>query len=110
MTGWELGNCQRYGWDPIVIVFNNMGWEMLRVFQPESKFNDLSDWRFAELAPMLGGDGVRVHTRGMLKSALHAAVSRRGRFQLIEVMIPRGVVSKSLQRFVAGMRRRVEAP
>ncbi|MEJ7807135.1 MAG: thiamine pyrophosphate-dependent enzyme, partial [Telluria sp.] len=23
MTGWELGNCQRYGWDPIVIVFNN---------------------------------------------------------------------------------------
>jgi indolepyruvate decarboxylase len=46
----------------------------------------------------------------MLKSALHAAVSRRGRFQLIEVMIPRGVVSKSLQRFVAGMRRRVEAP
>ncbi len=110
MTGWELGNCQRYGWDPIVIVFNNMGWEMLRVFQPESKFNDLSDWRFAELAPMLGGDGVRVHTRGMLKSALRAAVSRRGRFQLIEVMIPRGVVSKSLQRFVAGMRRRVEGP
>lgn len=107
MTGWELGNCQRYGWDPIVIVFNNRGWEMLRVFQPESKFNDLSDWRFADLAAALGGDGVRVHNRAMLKSALQTAISRRGRFQLIDVMIPQGVVSKSLERFVAGMRQRL---
>ena len=63
MTGFELGNCRRYGWDPIVIVFNNASWEMLRVFQPESAFNDLDDWRFAELAGPLGGDGVRVRTR-----------------------------------------------
>ena len=41
MTGWELGNCRRYGWDPIVIVFNNASWEMLRAFQPEAGFNDL---------------------------------------------------------------------
>ncbi len=35
MTGWELGNCLRYGWDPIVIVFNNAGWGMLQCFQPD---------------------------------------------------------------------------
>ena len=35
MTGWELGNCRRYGWDPIVVLFNNASWEMLRAFQPE---------------------------------------------------------------------------
>ena len=35
MTGWELGNCRRYGLDPIVVLFNNQSWEMLRVFQPE---------------------------------------------------------------------------
>jgi indolepyruvate decarboxylase len=29
MTGWELGNCRRYGWDPVVLVFQH-GWEMLR--------------------------------------------------------------------------------
>jgi len=58
MTGWELGNCRRYGWDPIVIVMNNLGWEMLRVFQPESRFNALDDWCFAEVAVPLGGDGV----------------------------------------------------
>ncbi len=46
MTGWELGNCRRYGLDPIVVLFNNCSWEMLRVFQPESRFNDLDDWPF----------------------------------------------------------------
>ena len=27
MTGWELGNCKRYSWDPIVLLFNNASWE-----------------------------------------------------------------------------------
>ncbi len=106
MTGWELGNCQRYGWDPIVIVFNNQGWEMLRQFQPESHFNDLSDWHFADLAASLGGDGQRVTTRAELSAALQAAASRRGRFQLIEVMLARGTASRTLRRFVDAIRRR----
>jgi indolepyruvate decarboxylase len=105
MTGWELGNCRRYGWDPIVILFNNASWEMLRTFQPESKFNDLGDWRFADMAAGLGGDGYRVRTRRELRDALAQAVTTRGRFQLIEAMIPRGVLSSTLQRFVGGVRR-----
>ena len=104
MTGFELGNCQRYGWDPIVIVFNNASWEMLRVFQPESAFNDLSDWRFAEHAGPLGGDGVRVRTRMELAAALAHAHATRGRFQLIEVMLARGDTSNTLARFVAGFK------
>ena len=109
MTGWELGNCRRYGWDPIVIVMNNLGWEMLRVFQPESRFNDLGDWRFAELAAPLGGDGVRVATRRELAAALEAAAGRRGRFQLIEAMIPAGSVSPTLGGFVGALQRRSAA-
>ncbi|MEI8170184.1 MAG: indolepyruvate/phenylpyruvate decarboxylase [Rhodoferax sp.] len=105
MTGWELGNCKRYGWDPIVLVFNNASWEMLRTFQPESKFNDLGHWGFAEMASGLGGDGVRVGTRAELKAALEKAVVTRGRFQLIEVTIPKGVLSSTLERFVAGVKR-----
>jgi len=105
MTGWELGNCRRYGWDPIVLVFNNESWEMLRTFQPESSFNDLGRWGFAEMAAGLGGDGVRVKTRGQLKAALDKAVATRGRFQLIDISIPRGVLSTTLQRFVAGVKR-----
>jgi indolepyruvate decarboxylase len=106
MTGWELGNCQRYGWDPIVIVMNNRSWEMLRVFQPESKFNTLDDWHFAELAGPLGGDGVRVSTRRELSAALERAVAARGRFQLIEAMIPPGAVSPTLEGFVGALKRR----
>ncbi len=104
MTGFELGNCRRYGWDPIVLVFNNQSWEMLRVFQPESAFNDLEDWRFAELAGPLGGDGVRVRTRAELVAALARAHATRGRFQLIEVMLPRGQTSDTLARFIAGFK------
>lgn len=105
MTGWELGNCRRYGWDPIVLLFNNASWEMLRTFQPESGFNDLDDWGFAQMAAGLGGDGVRVRTRAELKAALDRAITTRGRFQLIEVMIPRGVLSESLSRFVNAVKR-----
>ena len=110
MTGFELGNCRRYGWDPIVVVFNNASWEMLRVFQPESGFNNLDDWRFAELAGPLGGDGVRVRTRAELVAALAKAHATRGRFQLIEVMLPRGQTSDTLARFVAGFKKAREKP
>ncbi|MCG2585928.1 indolepyruvate/phenylpyruvate decarboxylase [Massilia sp. TS11] len=105
MTGWELGNCQRYGYDPIVIVFNNCSWGMLRAFEPQAGFNRLSDWHFADAARALGGDGERVHTRRALGDALERAWQRRGRFQLIEVMIADGAVSATLDRFVAGVRR-----
>ena len=75
MTGWELGNCRRLGIDPIVILFNNTSWEMLRAFQPESAFNDLDDWRFADIAASIGGEGRRVTTRAELGQALEHAVA-----------------------------------
>ncbi len=102
MTGWELGNCRRYGLDPIVVLFNNASWEMLRAFQPESRFNDLDDWNFAAIAPSLGGHGKRVRTRRELKDALERAVARRGQFSLVEVMLPRSATSRTLARFVSG--------
>lgn len=104
MTGWELGNCRRYGLDPIVVLFNNRSWEMLRAFQPESAFNDLDDWHFADIARSIGGHGERVTTRRALVAALEAAVTRRGQFSLIEVMLPRGVTSNTLARFVSGFK------
>lgn len=106
MTGWELGNCRRYGWDPIVIVLNNCGWEMLRVFDPGAAFNTLDDWEFAAMAGPLGGDGARVSTRRELVAALERAATTRGRFQLIEVMLPAGAVSNTLSRFVEALKRR----
>ncbi len=105
MTGWELGNCRRYGWDPIVLVLNNRSWEMLRVFQPQSRFNDLDDWHFAEIAGPLGGHGERVTTRAELKAALERAVAATGQFRLIEIMLERGVISETLGRYARGFQR-----
>jgi len=104
MTGWELLNCPRYGLDPICIVFNNSSWEMLRAFQPESRFNDLDTLDFAAIAGTLGGDGHRAETRAELSRALHQAASTHGRFQLIDARIPRGTLSPTLQRFVDGFK------
>ena len=50
------------------MLFNNRSWEMLRVFQPESRFNDLDDWHFSDIAALLGGVGERVTTRSPLRS------------------------------------------
>ena len=105
MTGWELGNCARYGWDPIVVVFNNAAWGMLQSFQPESAFNRLGEWNFASMAAGMGGDGMRARTRAELADALERAVATRGKFQLIEAMIPPGELSATLKRYVAGVRR-----
>ncbi len=105
MTGWELLNCGRYGWDPIVIVFNNASWEMLRAFQPESRFNDLDLLNFAQIAETLGGDGHSASTRAELKTALERAAATRGRFQLIDARMTRGDISPRLTSFVAGFQR-----
>ncbi len=104
MTGWELGNCPRLGLDPIVIVLNNQSWEMIRAFQTESQCAALGDWRFADMANVLGGRGHRVTTRKEFKAALDAAFAERGRFQLIEFMVPPGDSTPTLQRFSEGIR------
>lgn len=103
MTGWELGNCSRYGWNPIVLVFNNTAWGMLKAFQDDTGYNDLNDWKFADMAAGLGGKGVRVSTRAELASALDAARQDDSCFQLIEIMIPREAMSRALERFTGAI-------
>jgi indolepyruvate decarboxylase len=105
MTGWELGNCQKYGWSPIVILFNNRSWEMLRTFQPGPKYHDLDDWHYAEIAAHMGGKGVRVSTCAELKSALDDAYNDNSKFQLIEVMLQRNQPSESLARFANAIKK-----
>jgi len=106
MTGWELGNCRKYELTPIVIVFNNRSWDMLRAFQPGVGYNDLDDWQFADMAPSMGGIGTRVSTRKQLAEALSSAHADDSSFHLIEVMLERGAISPTLQRFVDAIKER----
>jgi len=103
MTGWELLNCKRYGWNPIVLLFNNSSWEMLRAFQPESKFNNLGHLNYADIGNSLGGVGRRAATRRELKVSLDQAIADESQFQLIEIMLNPGQLSQTLSRFVDGM-------
>jgi indolepyruvate decarboxylase len=105
MTGWELGNARRCGADPIVLLFNNAGWEMLRTFEPGAGFNELPRWDFASMAAGMGGDGHAVRTCGELDAALRRAHAARGRFQLIDIRIDPGILSPTLERFVKAVKR-----
>jgi indolepyruvate decarboxylase len=100
MTGTELGNCSRYGWDPIVLVFDNRSWGMLHAFDPDTGFNRLSAWDYPVVARALGGEGVRATTRVELRDALERAQATRGRFFLIDVELDAASRSPVLQRFV----------
>ncbi|MCI4665314.1 MAG: indolepyruvate/phenylpyruvate decarboxylase [Neomegalonema sp.] len=106
MTGWELGNATRLGLKPIVLMLNNSAWGMLKVFQPETSYNDLGDWRYAEMAAGMGGVGVRVSTRAELWDALIDAADDTENWRLIEAMVPRGNYSRTLTRFVEAVKRR----
>jgi indolepyruvate decarboxylase len=101
-----MGNCVRNGWDPIIVVFNNASWEMLRTFQPEGTYNNLDDWRFADMATVMGGVGTRCHTRKDLVEALTRAADTPGRFHLVEAMLERGAISDTLARFVGTIKGR----
>ncbi len=106
MTGWELGNARRLGLSPIVVVFNNAAWGMLKAFQEETGYNDLDSWDFAALAGHLGGVGHRATNRAELWTALTTAADDPGRWHLIDAIIPRDVYSPTLSRFVGTMKQR----
>lgn len=103
MTGWELGHCRRYEWDPIVVVMNNARWGMLSAFRPQARYTELGEWDFAGCAEPLGGRGHRVATRAQLAQALEAAARERGRFHLIDVRIAPEALSPTLRRFAAAL-------
>ena len=105
MTGMELLNCGRYHWNPVVLVFNNSSWEMLRAFQPESAFNDLDNLDLAAVADSIGGRGYRVSNRRELQAALDSAVRDASRFQLLDISLQRGLMSNTLRRFVDGVKK-----
>jgi indolepyruvate decarboxylase len=99
MTGWELGHCRRYGWDPIVVVMNNARWGMLSAFRPQADYTALGEWDFAGCAQPLGGRGHRVNTRAELAQALETAARECGGFHLIDVRIAPSALSPTLRRF-----------
>ncbi len=78
MTVQDLGQFARLGLKPVVFVLNNNGYliERLLCRDPEIAYNEVAQWRYADLPHVLGCDGwlsARVTTCEALDSALAAA-------------------------------------
>ena len=90
----ELGTCVQYGISPIVLVFNDNAWGVLKDYQ-SARFNDrlmatdLVNPDFIKMADSYGIEGTRVKTVDELTKALGKAV-HADRVQLIEVSMPDG--------------------
>lgn len=106
MTGWELLHCTRSDLDPIVMVLNNGGWGMLKQFHPNAGYTACGDISYAAIAQTLGGDGCKAATTEELSAALQKAFRQRGRFQLIEVILPKGEISTTLKNYVSALKSR----
>lgn len=104
MTGLELGHCARYGFAPVIIVFNNQRWDMIDAFAPGLACTNLSNWHYAELARSMGGNGVQVSSLDDFTQALQQAFDNKQHFSLIEVMLPTGSRTERLTNFAAGFK------
>lgn len=91
----ELGTAVQYGINPIVLMFNDSAWGVLKGYQKDRFSNnrlmgtDLVNPDFIKLFGSYDIEGTRVSTVAEMTSALEKAVST-DRVQLIEVMIPDG--------------------
>ncbi|MAD74672.1 MAG: indolepyruvate decarboxylase [Rheinheimera sp.] len=104
MTGLELGHCARYGFAPIVIVFNNQRWDMIEAFSPGLNCTNLSNWKYADLARTMGGNGMQVSSLADFNQALALALASDMRFSLIEVMLDSSSRTERLNNFAAGFK------
>lgn len=104
MTGLELGHFTRYGFAPVIIVFNNQRWDMIEAFAPALNCTRLANWHYAELACSMGGNGMQVTTLADFEQALRLALHSTTRFCLIEVMLPAGSRTARLDNFANGFK------
>ena len=90
----ELGTCVEYGLNPVVVVFNDNAWGVIRYFQ-KTKMNgrhiasDLRNPDFVKLAQAYGANGMRVSSLEGLVRALESAL-QSDTVTVIEVLTPDG--------------------
>ncbi len=90
----ELGTCVQYGLNPVVVVFNDNAWGVLRDIQRTDYggrliASDLRNPNFARLAEAYGANGVELGSVKELVPALDAAL-KSDTVTVIEVHTPKG--------------------
>ncbi len=102
MTGLELGHCTRYGFAPIILLFNNSSWQMIKAFSPDLSSTCLQGWDYSVIAKGMGGESHQVRNFDELEQAMTMALQQPTKFTLIELILPVDSRSERLQAFANG--------
>lgn len=102
MTGLELGHSSRLGCSPIVLLFNNNSWDMIKAFSPELNCTDLGRWDYVQLAEAMGGVAMQAQSVEELTQAIRQALTIEDNFVLIEIKLAANSRTDRLNQFAAG--------
>lgn len=101
MTVQALSTQLRYGLKPIILVLNNSGYTIERIFLGKnSSYNDIQEWNYLRLPAAFGGEAYtrQVSTDKGLVEALNDAKSHANQLCLIEVMMDKYKQPPALQK------------
>jgi indolepyruvate decarboxylase len=105
LTAQEISTILRHDMKPVIFVINNGGYTIEReILGPDSVYNDVQNWRYAQLPAVLGPESaVQTHTvssEDELNRALDEAESSL-QFTLIELLMDRRDAPAGLKRMAA---------
>ncbi|MBC8000050.1 MAG: thiamine pyrophosphate-binding protein, partial [Leptolyngbya sp.] len=108
MTGTEISTAIKLGLNPIVIVFNNASYAMLRFIDQKRDYYNLQRWDYAMLAKAMGGRGTSCQTPEEFSAALKEAHNSDSLF-LIDARISEDDISPTLRRLTDHFSKKVKA-
>jgi len=108
MTGTELCTHIGLGLAPIVIVFNNCGYNTERFLQ-DGAFNDITPWQFDKLSEVFQGlQGFDIHTEQEFVNALQQTISAEQPLpSLLNVHLSASDPSPAMRRLTEHLRKRL---
>jgi len=107
MTGVEISHAPRHGLNPVVVVWNNGIWGMMKKGMPRANYTELPNWPYARLAELWGGRGFQVRTPAEFSDSLIQAYKEQ-RFSLLEVFLDPNDFSPTLQAYAKGVDQRTK--
>jgi indolepyruvate decarboxylase len=97
MTVQAISTLIRLKLNPIVIVWNNDGYQIERIMH-DGAFNDLQVWNYSQAPHFFGGSwGVKVQTESELEAALSRAQAEPDSLALIEAVTDRWDLTQSMK-------------
>ena len=98
MTAQELSTLIRLKLNPIIMVWNNDGYQIERIIH-DGPFNDIQNWNYSRAPEFFGGGwGAKVGTEGELEAALERAQNEPDNLAVIEVVTERWDLSQPMAR------------